>query len=70
MKLTALMIAALALCAGTLSAQTPAGAQNTISGGQKFLHTMIKNNIVRSAEKMPEENYAFKPTPDTSRGAV
>ena len=25
---------------------------------------MVKNNLVRGAEKMPEENYSFKPTPD------
>jgi len=39
-------------------------AQNPIAGGQKFLYTMTKNNIIKSAEKMPEENYSFKPTPD------
>ena len=25
---------------------------------------MVKNNVVRAAEKMPEENYAFKPVPE------
>jgi uncharacterized damage-inducible protein DinB len=25
---------------------------------------MISGNILKSAEKMPEENYSFKPTPD------
>ncbi len=64
MRKTALMIAALALCANALSAQTPAAAQNPVSGGQKFLHNMAKNNIIRSAERMPEENYSFKPSPD------
>ena len=24
----------------------------------------VKNNIIRAAEKMPEENYAFKPVPE------
>ena len=24
----------------------------------------VKNNVVRAAEKMPEENYAFKPVPE------
>ena len=60
---TAFIVAALALCVATVSAQTPA-AQNPISAGQKFLHTMVKNNIIRAAEKMPEENYSFKPTPE------
>jgi uncharacterized damage-inducible protein DinB len=60
---TAFIVAALALCVATVSAQTPA-AQNPISGGQKFLHAMAKNNIIRAAEKMPEDNYSFKPTPE------
>jgi uncharacterized damage-inducible protein DinB len=39
-------------------------AQNPISTETKQLYTQIKNNILKSAEKMPEENYAFKPTPE------
>lgn len=41
-----------------------ASAQNPMVEGQKFLNDMAKNNILRSAEKMPEENYSFKPTPE------
>jgi uncharacterized damage-inducible protein DinB len=58
-----LTAAVLVLCVGAISAQGPA-PENPIAAGQKMLHSMIKNNIVRSAEKMPEENYAFKPTPE------
>ena len=59
MKQTATMIFALLLgsCTAVL-------AQNPIAGGQKFLYGMMKNNILKAAEKMPEENYAFKPTPE------
>ena len=39
-------------------------AQNPISDGQKFVYNLVKNNITRAAEKMPEENYSFKPTPE------
>jgi uncharacterized damage-inducible protein DinB len=42
-------------------AQAPA---NPLSAGQKLLFTMIKTNLVRAAEKMPEENYAYKPVPE------
>ena len=63
MKQTALTIAVLVLCVCAIGAQGPA-AQNPIAAGQKMLYSMIKNNIIRSAEKMPEENYAFKPTPE------
>ena len=39
---------------------------NPLSTSAKGLYTTIKTNIVRAAEKMPEENYAFRPT-DTVR---
>jgi len=57
-------VGVVALCVGAMSAQGPAAAQNQIAAGQKMLHTMVKTNIIRSAEKMPEENYSFKPTPE------
>ena len=63
MRQTVLTVAVIALCVCAVGAQMPAG-QNPIAAGQKMLFSMIKNNIIRSAEKMPEENYAFKPTPE------
>ena len=63
MRQTVMTVAVVALCVGAVGAQMPAG-QNPIAAGQKMLFSMVKNNIVRSAEKMPEENYAFKPTPE------
>jgi uncharacterized damage-inducible protein DinB len=56
-----LAVVILTLCVCTASAQ---GQTNRIAAGQKFLHTMVKNNIVGSAEKMPEANYSFKPAPE------
>lgn len=49
---------ALALLALPLAAQSP------LSTGQKGIYTMIKNNVVKAAQKMPEANYSFRPTPD------
>jgi uncharacterized damage-inducible protein DinB len=44
---------------------TSAFAQdNPLSSGAKTLYGMVKGNLVKAAEKMPEENYSFKPTPD------
>lgn len=43
------------------NAQAPA---DPLSAGQKMLYTMGKNNLIRAAEKMPEENYSFKPVPE------
>src|SRR5580698_6995864 len=51
---------AAAVCAtGFLHAQN-----NPLSAGNKFLYTMIKTDLVKSAQKMPEANYSFKPTPE------
>lgn len=58
MKRTATMII------GFLLGGCAAFAQNPISTGEKGLHDMAKNNILRAAEKMPEEHYSFKPSPD------
>ena len=37
---------------------------NPLSASAKRTYDIIKNYITKSAAKMPEENYAFKPTPD------
>jgi uncharacterized damage-inducible protein DinB len=38
-------------------------AQNPLSADVKRAYTDVKTNILRSAEKMPEENYDFRPAP-------
>lgn len=45
--------------------QTPTAAPaNPITASEKGLYMVIVSPVVRAAEKMPEENYAFKPTPE------
>jgi uncharacterized damage-inducible protein DinB len=46
---------ALAVLAGAVQAQNPLSAE------VKGAYTNIKNNFIKAAEKMPEENYNFKP---------
>ena len=48
----------------TLLAATAANAQNPISADTKLIWQMASGNIVKSAEKMPEESYGFKPSHD------
>ena len=43
-----------------LSAQSP----NPLSTEVKWSYTSIKNNLMKLADKMPAENYSFRPTPD------
>ena len=44
-------------------AQAPQPA-DPLSAGLKGGYTTIKNNLIKSAEKMPEEHYSFKPSPE------
>lgn len=53
------MLLLAAVCGLTAVAQ-----DNPMATEVKGLWTQIKTNIVKAAEKMPEENYSFKPTPD------
>src|SRR5512146_3119159 len=46
--------------AGALQGQTP----NPLSTEVKWSYGVIKNNLLKLAEKMPAENYGFRPTPD------
>lgn len=46
--------------AGTLAAQ-----ENAMSSEAQQSWTRTKNNLVAAAEKMPEENYSFKPAPES-----
>jgi hypothetical protein len=50
---------ALTLSGGALLAQT-----NPVIAEQKAVYTANKNNLIKAAEKMPEEAYSFKPTPE------
>jgi uncharacterized damage-inducible protein DinB len=50
---------------GQEKAQAPATPPaNPITASEKGLYGFISGAVVKAAEKMPEENYSFKPTPD------
>lgn len=45
--------------------QVPAAAPaNPITQSERGLYGVISGAVVKAAEKMPEENYSFKPTPE------
>ena len=37
---------------------------NPITTSEKTLYSFVSGAVIRAAEKMPEENYSFKPTPE------
>jgi uncharacterized damage-inducible protein DinB len=53
------IIAVTFVIAGVMNAQST----NMLSAEARQVYTSVKNNILRSAEKMPEETYGFKPAP-------
>jgi uncharacterized damage-inducible protein DinB len=42
----------------------PLHAQNPLSQAVKASYQPIQSNLLKAAEKMPESDYAFRPTPD------
>jgi uncharacterized damage-inducible protein DinB len=45
--------------------QAPAAPPaNPITQSEKGIYSFISNAVIGAAQKMPEENYSFKPTPD------
>ena len=44
------------------AAVNPAGAANPLVASSKVFYMNAKQDILRSADKMPEDKYAFKPT--------
>jgi uncharacterized damage-inducible protein DinB len=44
-------------------ASTPPPA-NPISASERGFYALVSGEVIAAAEKMPEENYSFKPTPD------
>src|SRR5213592_4672846 len=48
----------------SMSGRLDGQAGNPLSAGANRTYGVIKGYITRAAEKMPEENYSFKPTPE------
>jgi uncharacterized damage-inducible protein DinB len=47
-----------------LAQASTAAPANPISDSQKRMYAMLSGVVIAAAEKMPEENYSFKPTPE------
>src|SRR3954454_13449750 len=64
MKSIAISTTAMILCASLGWAQTPATTDSGYTATLRNSWNSVKRYVISSAEKMPEANYAFKPTPD------
>lgn len=59
-----IMMIAATFAGSVLHAQT-----NPLATEVKQSYTGVKNNILKAAEKMPDENYSFKPVPEVQNFA-
>jgi hypothetical protein len=58
---TRFRLAGILILSGALFSQTP---NNPLTTDLKQAYESVKNNLHRAAEKMPEQDYSFKPTPE------
>ena len=59
------MLITLAAAPVALHSQEPtAASSNPITASEKGVYTLVSGEVVAAAEKMPEQNYSFKPTPE------
>src|SRR5687768_12328887 len=62
MKTASLTRAALILIGALVAPASAAAQESPLSSHTRFMYAGVKAILVRSAEKMPEEQYGFKPT--------
>jgi uncharacterized damage-inducible protein DinB len=57
---TMVVLFSVSLAGVLLNAQTA----DPLSAGDKGIYNIAKGDLIKAAQKMPEANYSFKPTPD------
>jgi hypothetical protein len=63
------MLITLAVAPAVLHSQEPpAASSNPITASEKGFYTLVSGEVIAAAEKMPEQNYSFKPTPEVFDG--
>jgi uncharacterized damage-inducible protein DinB len=60
----ALMLVPIALLGQEKAPAQSAAAANPITASEKGFYSFVSGAVVGAAQKMPEENYSFKPTPE------
>src|SRR5437762_14020326 len=64
MKRVCFVLAAFALSNPLIAAQGPPSGPTGIAAGLQRNYAFVKMLLTQAAEKMPEADYGFKPTPD------
>lgn len=63
-RLCILFLALIPAYVGSRAQESPATPANPISASEKGFYSLVSGEVIAAAEKMPEENYSFKPTPE------
>jgi uncharacterized damage-inducible protein DinB len=63
-RLCLMLIALVAAPVALHSQEPPAASSNPISASEKGFYSVVSGQVIAAAEKMPEQNYSFKPTPE------
>jgi uncharacterized damage-inducible protein DinB len=63
-KLCFVFVALAAAPLALLAQEQPTAPANPISASEKGFYAVVSGEVIAAAEKMPEENYSFKPTAD------
>ena len=63
-RLCILILALTPACVASRAQEPPAAPANPISASEKGFYSLVSGEVIAAAEKMPEENYSFKPTPE------
>ncbi|MEA2544485.1 MAG: hypothetical protein QOH35_5851 [Acidobacteriaceae bacterium] len=63
-RLCSILIVLAAAPVALRSQEPPAASSNPISASEKGFYTVVSGEVIAAAEKMPEQNYSFKPTPE------
>ena len=61
---TACAVAGLMISGAALGQGAPASTGSPFAGEIQTSYARVKDNIIKAAEKMPPEDYSYKPTPD------
>lgn len=63
-RLYFVLAALAAMPVAVLAQEAPVAPANPITASERGFYGLVSGEVIAAAEKMPEDNYAFKPTPD------
>jgi uncharacterized damage-inducible protein DinB len=63
-RLCFVLVALMAACVAVLAQEPAAAPANPITASERGFYAVVSGEVLAAAEKMPEESYSFKPTPD------